>query len=178
MTLLPKIKMEIVVSKVPVETVIETAKKVLYLSLIHILYTKLEMESREEAVIEEYYKTLHIEALTMRDMARREILPACLSFERAVADGALAKKQLGLAGGAETVSYTHLAPTMSTRLSFPAPSRASNRLASSSVIKLVLFSTASSPSMGGTNGREPVHRHLSLIHISPARCQTPRWSSR
>ena len=30
MTLLPKIKMEIVVSKVPVETVIETAKKVLY----------------------------------------------------------------------------------------------------------------------------------------------------
>ncbi len=28
-TLLPKIKMEIVVSKVPVETVIETAKKVL-----------------------------------------------------------------------------------------------------------------------------------------------------
>lgn len=29
-TLLPKIKMEIVVSKVPVETVIETAKKVLY----------------------------------------------------------------------------------------------------------------------------------------------------
>ena len=66
------------------------------------------MESREEAVIEEYYKTLHIEALTMRDMARREILPACLSFERTVADGALAKKQLGLAGGAETRLLTQV----------------------------------------------------------------------
>ena len=72
------------------------------------MYTKLEMESREEAVIEEYYKTLHIEALTMRDMARREILPACLSFERTVADGALAKKQLGLAGGAETRLLTQV----------------------------------------------------------------------
>ena len=63
-----------------------TDEKNIRLFETHGVYTKLEMESREEAVIEEYYKTLHIEALTMRDMARREILPACLSFERAVAD--------------------------------------------------------------------------------------------
>ena len=85
-----------------------TDEKNIRLFETHGVYTKLEMESREEAVIEEYYKTLHIEALTMRDMARREILPACLSFERAVADGALAKKQLGLAGGAETRLLTQV----------------------------------------------------------------------
>ena len=85
-----------------------TDEKNIRLFETHGVYTKLEMESREEAVIEEYYKTLHIEALTMRDMARREILPACLSFERTVADGALAKKQLGLAGGAETRLLTQV----------------------------------------------------------------------
>ena len=41
MTLLPKVKIEVVVAKVPVEEVVSTARKVLYtghiLSLIHIL---------------------------------------------------------------------------------------------------------------------------------------------
>ena len=74
----------------------------------HNIFSEAEIVSRCDIMLETYCKTIHIEALTMRDMARREILPACLSFERTVADGALAKKQLGLAGGAETRLLTQV----------------------------------------------------------------------
>ena len=79
-----------------------TDEKNIKLFAQHGVYNRVEMESREEALLEEYYKTLHIEALTMRDMARQQILPACMAFERAMADSALAKKELGVTGGVET----------------------------------------------------------------------------
>ncbi len=79
-----------------------TDEKNIKLFTTHGVYNKVEMESREEANIEEYYKTLHIEALTMRDMAREQILPACLSFSGEVAGDALKKKELGVPVGVET----------------------------------------------------------------------------
>ena len=42
----------------------------------HKIYTEAEMEARYETIIEEYSKTLNIEALTMSEMVRRDILPA------------------------------------------------------------------------------------------------------
>ena len=68
----------------------------------HGVYTRIEMESREEALLEEYYKTLRIEALTMIDMVREEILPACISFQHDLAETVLRKKEAGIAGGMES----------------------------------------------------------------------------
>lgn len=68
----------------------------------HGIYTRTEMESREETLLEEYSKTLNIEALTMLDMAREEILPACLAFEAKLAKTAKDKKAVGVTGGIET----------------------------------------------------------------------------
>ena len=59
------------------------------------------MESREEALLEEYYKTLHIEALTMADMAREEILPACTTFQNELAQTARNKKEVGVSNTME-----------------------------------------------------------------------------
>lgn len=67
----------------------------------HNVYTREEMESREEALLEEYYKTLHIEALTMSDMIREEILPACIGYEKDLADAVKMKKEAGVSGGME-----------------------------------------------------------------------------
>ena len=67
----------------------------------HNVYTREEMESREEALLEEYYKTLRIEALTMSDMVREEILPACVTYEGDLSRAVRNKKEAGVAGGME-----------------------------------------------------------------------------
>ncbi len=55
-------------------------KKNLDLFTSHKIYTEAEMEARYETIMEEYAKTLNIEALTMIDMARQDILPAVSGF--------------------------------------------------------------------------------------------------
>ncbi|MDY3618853.1 glutamine synthetase III family protein [Agathobaculum sp.] len=78
-----------------------TDEKNLKLFAQHNVYTKEEMESREETLLEEYAKTLHIEALTMSDMIRQQIVPACVSYERELAKTVKDKKDIGIAGGME-----------------------------------------------------------------------------
>lgn len=46
----------------------------------HHIFTKQEMFSRYEILLENYCKTLHIEAKTMQDMIRREFLPALMAY--------------------------------------------------------------------------------------------------
>lgn len=53
-----------------------------------------EVHSRYEILLENYCKTIDIEATTMLDMARKNILPAVLEYTRKIADGAAAKKAL------------------------------------------------------------------------------------
>ena len=67
----------------------------------HNVYTRVEMESRMETNLEEYAKTLHIEALTMSDMVREEILPACIAFQSDLAKTIKNKKEAGVSGGME-----------------------------------------------------------------------------
>ncbi len=43
--------------------------------------SKAELLSRHEIYLEKYYKTIHIEALTLIDMLKKDILPAVTSFE-------------------------------------------------------------------------------------------------
>lgn len=60
------------------------------------VFSRLEVETRGEIMMEEYNKTLHIEMLTMLEMAKQEILPACLSYTKSVAEGVAVKKSLGI----------------------------------------------------------------------------------
>ena len=56
--------------------------------------TKQELEARYEIELEAYVKQLNIEALTMLDMSKKNILPAVSSFVKTLTDTALAKKAL------------------------------------------------------------------------------------
>ena len=54
--------------------------------------TKAEMESRYEITLEGYCKVISIEACTMLDMAKKDILPAATAYAKELADTAVAKK--------------------------------------------------------------------------------------
>ena len=62
----------------------------------HRIYTAEEARSRYEILLDNYCKILNIEAMTMIDMVRREILPAVSLYSGKVADAALKKKSLGI----------------------------------------------------------------------------------
>lgn len=65
------------------------------------IFTEAELHSRAEVLYETYAKTINIEALTMLDMANKQIIPAVIRFSRALADTTIA---IGNAGGDNTVS--------------------------------------------------------------------------
>ncbi|MBO4845129.1 MAG: glutamine synthetase III [Lachnospiraceae bacterium] len=70
----------------------------------HHIYSDTELESRYEIRIENYTKTLHIEALTLEDMVLKQFAPALMKYIDELTQSALAKKQLGIepAVGAQT----------------------------------------------------------------------------
>jgi glutamine synthetase len=57
-----------------------TAEKNLVLMEKHGVLSRVEMESRSEINYETYIKTVNIEALTMIEMSRRQILPAVIGY--------------------------------------------------------------------------------------------------
>lgn len=65
------------------------------------VFSRVEVETRAEIMMEEYNNTLHIEMLTMLEMAKQEILPACLEYTRVLAEGASVKKSIGIAAPRE-----------------------------------------------------------------------------
>lgn len=58
----------------------------------HKVYTKTEMHSRYEILLENYSKTIHIEALTMLDMVKKFIIPSVVSYQSDLAETAIRKK--------------------------------------------------------------------------------------
>lgn len=76
-----------------VET-LTTDKAVKLFEKFHI-FTKAELESREEVLYETYAKTINIEALTMIDMASRQIVPAVVKYTKSLADTVIAVKEAG-----------------------------------------------------------------------------------
>ncbi len=62
----------------------------------HKIFTKSEITSRCEIMLENYCKVLHIEALTMLEMARKEILPAVISYTNNVAENVKLRKDIGV----------------------------------------------------------------------------------
>ncbi len=61
----------------------------------HHVFTETEIHSRYEILLENYSKTLHIEALTMIDMVKKGIIPACVSYQNEVLQLLNSKKACG-----------------------------------------------------------------------------------
>ena len=74
------------------------------------IFTKAELESRYEIMMENYVKTVSIEAQTMLDMTRREILPAVERYTKELSDTLAAKLAVipGLPSRYETGAITKL----------------------------------------------------------------------
>ena len=68
------------------------AKKNVDMLTRHKVFSKAEIESRYEITLENYCKTVNIEALTMADVARKEILPAVEAYAKELADTLAIKK--------------------------------------------------------------------------------------
>ena len=58
--------------------------------------SKEEVESRYEILMDEYEKEINIEALTMLDIAKKDILPAASKFSRELTDTIVNKKAIGI----------------------------------------------------------------------------------
>ena len=82
----------------------------------HKVYTESELRSRYEIQLENYCKTVRIEALTMVDMGRKEILPAVESYVSDLAAAAAAKKTVDadLPCGYETKKLRRLSSLVDT----------------------------------------------------------------
>ncbi len=60
----------------------------------HKVYTEKELNARYEIMLENYSKVINIEAETMLDMAKKDILPSVSAYVRELTDTALSKKAL------------------------------------------------------------------------------------
>ena len=65
----------------------------------HGVLNRNEMKSRMEILLENYSNVIHIEALTMLDMARQEITPAVLEYEKFLFETANAKREYNKKAG-------------------------------------------------------------------------------
>ncbi len=60
----------------------------------HGIYTRSEIESRYEIMLENYCKTLHIEGLTLQDMLHKDFLPAVQKYTDSLAETILRRKSV------------------------------------------------------------------------------------
>ncbi len=67
----------------------------------HKVYTGEEIVARKEILLENYCKVLNIEALTMIDMAGKQIIPACIKYMKTLAETAQSKEALGISAEME-----------------------------------------------------------------------------
>ncbi len=66
------------------------------------IFTRVELESREEIIYETYAKTINIEALTMIDMAGKDIIPAVAAYTGELANTVVTVKEAGAPATAQT----------------------------------------------------------------------------
>ncbi len=76
------------------------------------VYTATELRSRVEILLDEYVKTLNIEALTMVDMAKKDILPAAVSYVKDLSETASLSKSIGAPAEFETELVKKLSALM------------------------------------------------------------------
>jgi len=81
----------------------------------HGVLSKSEIESRYEILLENYIKTVNIEALTMLNVAKTEILPAAFKFSKELSDTINAVKATGMSVevAAQSSVLKELSPVLS-----------------------------------------------------------------
>ncbi len=89
-----------------------TDKSVELFEKFHI-FTRTELESREEVLYETYAKSINIEALTMIDMASKQLIPSVAKYTKELADTVIAVK----AAGVEPVAQMEMLKSANTLLS-------------------------------------------------------------
>ena len=70
--------------------------------------SEIELEARYEILLEDYSKTINIEMLTALEMAKQEILPACISYVSDLAKGIGAKESIGIKVPSEKASVVNM----------------------------------------------------------------------
>ncbi|MDL2217351.1 glutamine synthetase III [Christensenellaceae bacterium OttesenSCG-928-M15] len=75
----------------------------------HGVFSEKEIRSRHEILLENYCKTIHIEALTALAMVQRQILPAVIAYMGGVASAATPQQALGIDTGVELAALHELA---------------------------------------------------------------------
>ena len=74
----------------------------------HGVYTRDEIQSRQDILRDEYAKAIRIEALTLLDLVRCRISPACVHYATELTQGVNAKKQLGIEVPQEETLTRHI----------------------------------------------------------------------
>lgn len=82
----------------------------------HGVFTRTELHSRYEIMLENYQKTLHIEALTMVDMVKKYVIPAALDYQNELITLKLSKDKLGIKATAEDTLLNKLSELTNTAL--------------------------------------------------------------
>ncbi|MCL1931096.1 MAG: glutamine synthetase type III, partial [Treponema sp.] len=77
----------------------------------HHVLSETEIHSRYEILLESYCKTLHIEALTMVDMVKANIIPASVDYQRELVD--LLRQKTAYGGGLDVSMEQHLLDSIS-----------------------------------------------------------------
>lgn len=77
----------------------------------HGIFTEEEFLARHEIHLDSYCKIINIEAQTSVDMVLHQILPAALAYTKALCEGILAKKPLGISSVAESDLASRLSAT-------------------------------------------------------------------
>ena len=71
-------------------------EKSIALFTAHKVFTEREIHARTEILLENYYKTINIEAHTAVDMVKHRYMPAVMAYEKFLCDTAFSKKNVGL----------------------------------------------------------------------------------
>ncbi|HRU97744.1 MAG TPA: glutamine synthetase III [Ruminococcus sp.] len=77
-----------------------TPKSVTLFEKFHV-YSEAELKARTDVLLENYSKVINIEALTMIDMVKKQILPAVMRYTKEICDAGASKQAMGIPADVE-----------------------------------------------------------------------------
>jgi glutamine synthetase len=78
------------------------------------VYTKEELESRVEILFEQYSQTINIEALATLDIAKKQIVPAVMKYQKKLADAVSGLKAIGMDTSVQEALLTEITKNLKT----------------------------------------------------------------
>ncbi|MBQ7834887.1 MAG: glutamine synthetase III [Ruminiclostridium sp.] len=74
----------------------------------HKVFTEREIHARTEILLQNYYKTINIEAHTAVQMIKRDYTPAVMAYQKALCDMIVSKNNAGINAAVETAAVTRI----------------------------------------------------------------------